>query len=47
MQIPLNRAAAPEEVSHLIVYPASEEAAYITGAEFVIDGGLTAGVPHG
>ncbi len=46
LQIPLNRAAAPEEVSHLIVYLASEETAYITGAEFVIDGGLTAGIPH-
>lgn len=40
--IPLQRTAQPEEVSDLIVYLASNESSYVTGAEFVIDGGLTA-----
>lgn len=41
--IPLQRTAQPEEVSDLLVYLASDESSYVTGAEFVIDGGLTAG----
>jgi 3alpha(or 20beta)-hydroxysteroid dehydrogenase len=45
-QVPLGRAAAAEEVSSLLVYLASEESAYSTGAEFVIDGGMTAAIPH-
>lgn len=40
--IPLQRIAQPAEVSDLIVYLASEESSYVTGAEFVIDGGLSA-----
>ena len=40
--IPLQRTARPEEVSELVVYLASGESSYVTGAEFVIDGGLSA-----
>jgi 3alpha(or 20beta)-hydroxysteroid dehydrogenase len=40
--IPLKRVAQPEEVSSLVVYLASDESSYSTGAEFIIDGGLTA-----
>lgn len=40
--IPLQRTAQPLEVSNLVVYLASDESGYATGAEFVIDGGLTA-----
>lgn len=40
--IPLGRFGAPEEVAALCVYLLSDEAAFVTGAEFVIDGGLTA-----
>ncbi len=40
--IPLRRMARSEEVSNLVVYLASDESSYSTGAEFVIDGGLTA-----
>ncbi|WP_431778970.1 SDR family oxidoreductase [Microbacterium aurantiacum] len=43
--VPLKRAAKPEEISELVVYLASDESAYATGAEFVIDGGETAGLP--
>ncbi|MCV7258601.1 glucose 1-dehydrogenase [Mycobacterium shimoidei] len=46
LQIPLGRAADPGEVSACVVYLASDESSYCTGAEFVVDGGLTVGVPH-
>ena len=40
--IPLRRMAQPEEVARLALFLASDESAYSTGSEFVIDGGLTA-----
>ncbi|MCG7335140.1 glucose 1-dehydrogenase [Sporosarcina sp. ACRSM] len=40
--IPLKRVAQPEEVSSLVVYLASDDSSYSTGAEFIVDGGLTA-----
>ncbi|KRQ28986.1 glucose 1-dehydrogenase [Mycobacteroides chelonae] len=46
LQIPLGRAADPAEVSALVLYLASDESSYSTAAEFLIDGGLIAGVPH-
>jgi 3alpha(or 20beta)-hydroxysteroid dehydrogenase len=46
MQIPLGRGAKPGEVSACVLYLASDESSYSTGADFVIDGGLTIGVPH-
>ena len=42
-QIPLGRDAAPEEISDLIVFLASDESRFITGASIAIDGGETAG----
>ena len=41
-QIPLRRMAEPSEVSNLVVFLASDESAFITGTEHVIDGGMTA-----
>jgi acetoacetyl-CoA reductase len=38
-QIPLGRLGKPEEVAGLIVYLASEEAAFVTGANIAINGG--------
>lgn len=40
---PLKRFGRPEEVAAVAVLLASDEAAYVTGAEFNIDGGLLAG----
>jgi 3(or 17)beta-hydroxysteroid dehydrogenase len=39
---PLGRLAQPAEIAQTILFLASEESAFTTGAEFVIDGGLTA-----
>jgi 3(or 17)beta-hydroxysteroid dehydrogenase len=40
--VPLGRFGTPAEVAELSVYLLSAEAAFVTGAEFVLDGGLTA-----
>ena len=40
--IPLGRLGTPAEVADLCVYLLSDESRFVTGAEFVIDGGLTA-----
>jgi len=42
-QIPLKRIARAEEAANLILFLASDESSYSTGAEFIIDGGMTAG----
>jgi len=38
--IPLGRIGKPEEIADLAVFLASDEAAYVTGSTYVIDGGL-------
>ena len=43
--IPLRRGAAPSEVATFVLFLVSDESAYATGAEFVVDGGLTSYVP--
>ncbi|WP_374200020.1 SDR family oxidoreductase [Arthrobacter sp. zg-Y1110] len=39
----LTRPAAPEEVTSVVLFLASDESSFSTGAEFVVDGGITAG----
>jgi 3(or 17)beta-hydroxysteroid dehydrogenase len=41
-EIPLGRFGSAGEVAEMIVYLLSDDARFVTGAEFVIDGGLTA-----
>ena len=41
---PLNRMATMAEIAGLVVYLASDEAAFVTGSEYLIDGGSTAGI---
>ncbi len=39
-EIPMRRWGKPEEVAHLAVYLASDDAAYVTGSTHFIDGGM-------
>jgi len=40
-RIPLRRAGQPEEIAAAALFLASRECAYLTGADLVVDGGLT------
>jgi 3-oxoacyl-[acyl-carrier protein] reductase len=40
-RIPLGRAGAPDDVSGIMVFLASEDGAFATGALFAVDGGMT------
>lgn len=44
---PMGRIGEPEDVANVVLFLASDESRYMTGAELVIDGGGTAGVMVG
>jgi NAD(P)-dependent dehydrogenase (short-subunit alcohol dehydrogenase family) len=41
-QVPLGRLGTPDDVAYLVLYLASDESNYVTGAEFKVDGGISA-----
>jgi meso-butanediol dehydrogenase / (S,S)-butanediol dehydrogenase / diacetyl reductase len=41
---PIGRIGEPEEVAELVAYLASDKAGFVTGSDYKIDGGLTAGI---
>jgi NAD(P)-dependent dehydrogenase (short-subunit alcohol dehydrogenase family) len=38
--VPLGRSGKPEEIASAVVFLASNDASFITGAEFFVDGGF-------
>lgn len=40
--LPGGRIGAPEDVANMVLFLASDESSYVTGAEFAVDGGATA-----
>jgi 3alpha(or 20beta)-hydroxysteroid dehydrogenase len=45
-ETPLGRVGTPEDVAPIVVHLISAESSYTTGAEIVVDGGLTSHVSH-
>jgi meso-butanediol dehydrogenase/(S,S)-butanediol dehydrogenase/diacetyl reductase len=38
--IPLKRLGTPEDIAKCVLFIASDESSYITGTEFILDGGF-------
>ena len=41
-QLPVRRLGEPDDIASGAVYSVSEESKFVTGAEFVVDGGIAA-----
>jgi NAD(P)-dependent dehydrogenase (short-subunit alcohol dehydrogenase family) len=41
---PLDRVGTPEEVAELAAFLASDRSSFCTGGDYLVDGGLTAGI---
>jgi len=41
-RVPLGRIGAPEDIANCVLYLASDESNYVTGAEYTVDAGMTA-----
>jgi cyclopentanol dehydrogenase len=41
-RVPLGRVGTPEDIANCVLYLASDESSYVTGAEFTVDAGMTA-----
>ena len=42
VHLPMGRFGEAEEIARAALYLASDESSYVTGTEFLVDGGLTA-----
>lgn len=42
---PVGRVGRPEDIAAAVAFVAADEAGFVNGANFVVDGGLTAGLP--
>ena len=41
-RVPLGRLGQPQDIANCVLYLASDESSYVTGAEFTVDAGMTA-----
>jgi 3alpha(or 20beta)-hydroxysteroid dehydrogenase len=46
-RIPLGELSSPDDIAHMALFLASDESRHCTGAEFVVDGGITVGLGVG
>ena len=44
-QVPTGKMGTGWDVAHAVLFLASDEAAYITGTEIIVDGGMSAMMP--
>ncbi|GIG70041.1 SDR family oxidoreductase [Phytomonospora endophytica] len=44
--VPLARPGVPADLAGTVLFLAGDASAYVTGTETVVDGGMTAGIPH-